>query len=68
LLLKNLGLRNVKVIHFHRFGFGNFLGWIGSHKPSGNSGSELGREFDLIWKAFLENKGISDYIYIIAEK
>jgi 2-polyprenyl-3-methyl-5-hydroxy-6-metoxy-1,4-benzoquinol methylase len=58
------GFAGFEPTYIHRFNFGNFTGWLGQHKPTGNrSASVLGTRFDRIWKAELEESGRADYLY-----
>jgi SAM-dependent methyltransferase len=60
------GFRECAPIYVHRFNFGNFVGWLNEHKPSGNvrlDAAGLGNRFDRIWKTELEEAGRSDYLY-----
>lgn len=62
------GLRLLNTLYFHRFGFGNFLSWILEKKPLGNKVSSLGAGFDPVWRAYLCEKGLSDYLYVFGVK
>jgi hypothetical protein len=52
-------------VRFHqRFDFGNFIGWLVEHRPSGRvAASPLGPSFDRAWRGALEDTGRSDYLF-----
>lgn len=55
------GFREFTPFYMHDFNFANFVNWLTLGKPTGNSGKTgLGKLFDHIWQATLEEKGFAD--------
>jgi 2-polyprenyl-3-methyl-5-hydroxy-6-metoxy-1,4-benzoquinol methylase len=67
---KYAGLEVVEAKCVHRFGLSNALAWLRDNRPTGNKqlphlASEL---LDDVWKRYLEEKGVADYLYFILKR
>lgn len=60
-------IREFKCIH--RFGLSNAFAWLRDHKPVGDAPvPHINAMLDGIWKLYLEEKQIGDYLYLIVQK
>lgn len=58
------GFTTFEARYLHRFKFANFMNWLQLGQPTGNATvSPLGTGFDRLWKVFLEEQGLADYLY-----
>ena len=64
--LSRAGYVDIRVEFMHRFGFGNYGGWMRDRRPPGDVAGPLEPPFDDIWRATLESQGVSDYLYVAA--
>lgn len=69
IIAERAGFKNIKIKYFQRYSVGNLLGWI-REKESRSEIKEdfLSEGFDSAWKSMCNEKGLSDYIVIYAEK
>ncbi len=68
-LLRTAGFQELRILPFHRFGFGNFITWVRDKRPAGDSHFDsISRTMDAVWKSELERTLRCDYLYAIAEK
>lgn len=64
--MERAGFVDIRIEHMHRFGFGNFAGWLRDARPPGRQPSPVAEPFDTVWRTTLESQGCSDYLYVIA--
>jgi len=57
------GFGSARLRYVHRFGHANFTTWLRDGYPGGEIESPLGPVFDQTWRATLEERGLSDYLY-----
>lgn len=68
-LFESIGLTEIKIFHHQRFGMGNFLGWARDRRPQGDLPFPFtSPALDSVWKAELQRLGVSDYLYVTAQK
>lgn len=69
LLADKCGYHSKKVKCFQRYGMDNMMGWIRDKEP--NSEIEMGvltEEMNAMWKSYIAEKGLGDYIVLYLEK
>ena len=69
IIAERAGFKNIKIKYFQRYAVGNLLGWIREKETRSEIKEDfLSEGFDSAWKAMCNEKGLSDYIVIYAEK
>jgi 2-polyprenyl-3-methyl-5-hydroxy-6-metoxy-1,4-benzoquinol methylase len=68
-LLRAAGFQEIRILPFHRFGFGNFITWVRDKRPAGDKRFDsISSTIDAVWKGELERTFRCDYLYAIATK
>ncbi len=62
-ICKAAGFRDINVVFKQRFGISNALLWAYEHCPTGLGKFEVLKGLDSVYRGFVEDKGISDFIY-----
>ena len=57
------GFDRTELRFVHRFGHANYSNWLRDKRPSGDTPSPLGPQFDQSWRGTLEDRGLADYLY-----
>jgi 2-polyprenyl-3-methyl-5-hydroxy-6-metoxy-1,4-benzoquinol methylase len=65
---KKTGLKSFEIVYMHRFGLSNLLTWMDEKKPNSSKKINFSDSLNSSYKFELEEKGIADYIYLIATK
>lgn len=68
-LARESGFSFTEVSFLHKYDLSNVIGWLKERRPVGLSYATLFDErLDLAWKAFLEEKGFADSLFLHAKK
>ena len=62
-ICKAAGFRDTNIVFKQRFDISNALLWAYEHRPTGLGKFEVLKGLDSIYREFVEDKGISDFIY-----
>jgi 2-polyprenyl-3-methyl-5-hydroxy-6-metoxy-1,4-benzoquinol methylase len=62
-ICKAAGYRDIDVVFKQRFDISNALLWAYEHRPTGLGKFEVLKGLDSVYREFVEDKGISDFIY-----
>jgi len=62
-ICKAAGFRDINVVFKQRFGISNALLWAYEHCPTGLGKFEVLKGLDSVYRGFVEDKGISDFVY-----
>ena len=67
-LATKVGLKDVSIKYKQRFNLTNTLQWIREGRPTGHSKPLFSETFESLYQRETEEKGMADYIYMIAKK
>jgi 2-polyprenyl-3-methyl-5-hydroxy-6-metoxy-1,4-benzoquinol methylase len=67
-LAEKVGLKDVTIKYKQRFNLTNTLNWVKEGKPTGHSSPIFSETFESLYQREVEEKGIADYIYMVAKK
>jgi 2-polyprenyl-3-methyl-5-hydroxy-6-metoxy-1,4-benzoquinol methylase len=67
-IAKKVNLTNVEIKFKQRFNLTNTLNWIKHGKPTGRAEPMFSQLFESYYQHEMEDKGLADYLYMIAKK
>lgn len=68
-ILEKVGFKNIEISYLHKQDISNLIFWLRDKKPTGKNKTDIfDRHFNVIYKEYIEQKGLSSHLWIRAKK